>query len=208
MRIRIRGPRIFLTVDPGWKKFGSGINIPDPQHWFSYCHLPPFFQKSKGGRAGPSHLPTVEDNSVLGRRRVRPPLRYKEATDSDLEEEDDTVMPVGKSPKARRTQQRSSRPNYCDDTGSAEEEEEEEERLVMASPKKKTKEKSAANVPTKEPAALANSEGAASRPKEERRGAGGQLRERQRTSWGTPVQESEEEESSDTNYGRRWSLIK
>ncbi len=19
--------------DPGWKKFGSGINIPDPQHW-------------------------------------------------------------------------------------------------------------------------------------------------------------------------------
>ncbi len=112
------------------------------------------------------------------------------------------MMPVGKSPKARRTQQRSSRPNYCDDIGSAEEEEE-EERLVMASPKKKTKEKSAANVPTKEPTALANSEGAASRPREERRGAGGQLRERQRTSWGTPVQESEEEESSDTNYGRR-----
>ncbi len=112
------------------------------------------------------------------------------------------MMPVGKSPKARRTQQRSSRPNYCDDTGSAEEEEE-EERLVMASPRKKTKEKSAANVPAKEPTALANSEGAASRPREERRGAGGQLRERQRTSWGTPVQESEEEESSDTNYGRR-----
>jgi hypothetical protein len=19
--------------DPGWRKFGSGINIPDPQHW-------------------------------------------------------------------------------------------------------------------------------------------------------------------------------
>ncbi len=115
----------------------------------------------------------------------------------------DTVMPVGKSPKARRTQQRSSRPNYCDDTGSAEEEEEEEKKLVMASPKKKTKEKSAANVPTKAPTALANSEGAGSRPREERRGAGGQLRERQRTSWGTPVQESAEEESSDTNYGRR-----
>jgi hypothetical protein len=25
-------PGIFLTQDPGWKKFGSGINIPDPQH--------------------------------------------------------------------------------------------------------------------------------------------------------------------------------
>jgi hypothetical protein len=23
---------IFLTWDPGWKKFRSGINIPDPQH--------------------------------------------------------------------------------------------------------------------------------------------------------------------------------
>jgi len=32
MRIRIRDPGIFLTLDPGWKKFGSGINIPDPQH--------------------------------------------------------------------------------------------------------------------------------------------------------------------------------
>jgi hypothetical protein len=20
--------------DPGWRQFGSGINIPDPQHWF------------------------------------------------------------------------------------------------------------------------------------------------------------------------------
>jgi hypothetical protein len=33
MRIRIRDPGIFLTLDPGWKKFGSLINIPDPQHW-------------------------------------------------------------------------------------------------------------------------------------------------------------------------------
>ncbi len=23
-------PEIFLTLDPGWKKFGSGINLPDP----------------------------------------------------------------------------------------------------------------------------------------------------------------------------------
>jgi hypothetical protein len=29
------GSGIFLTVDPGWKKFGSGINILDPQHWLS-----------------------------------------------------------------------------------------------------------------------------------------------------------------------------
>jgi hypothetical protein len=25
-------PGIFLTRDPGWKKFGSGISISDPQH--------------------------------------------------------------------------------------------------------------------------------------------------------------------------------
>jgi hypothetical protein len=30
MRIRYSG--IFWTLDPGWKKFGSVINIPDPQH--------------------------------------------------------------------------------------------------------------------------------------------------------------------------------
>ncbi len=24
---------IFLALHPGWKKFGSGINFPDPQHW-------------------------------------------------------------------------------------------------------------------------------------------------------------------------------
>jgi hypothetical protein len=27
------GSGIFLNWDPGWKKFGSGINILDPQHW-------------------------------------------------------------------------------------------------------------------------------------------------------------------------------
>jgi hypothetical protein len=26
------GSEILLTLDPGWKKFGSGINIPDTQH--------------------------------------------------------------------------------------------------------------------------------------------------------------------------------
>ncbi len=26
------GSGIFLTRDPGWNKFGFGINIPDPQH--------------------------------------------------------------------------------------------------------------------------------------------------------------------------------
>jgi hypothetical protein len=25
----------FFDADPGWKKVGSGINIPDPQHWRS-----------------------------------------------------------------------------------------------------------------------------------------------------------------------------
>jgi hypothetical protein len=30
-------PGIFLTMDPGREKFGSGINIPDPQHWHQYA---------------------------------------------------------------------------------------------------------------------------------------------------------------------------
>jgi hypothetical protein len=25
--------KFFDDADPGWKKFGSGLNIPDPQHW-------------------------------------------------------------------------------------------------------------------------------------------------------------------------------
>jgi hypothetical protein len=32
MRMRIQDLGIFFTIDPIWKKFGSGINIPDPQH--------------------------------------------------------------------------------------------------------------------------------------------------------------------------------
>ncbi len=35
MRIRFRDPGIFLTLDPGWKQFGSRINIPDPQHCYN-----------------------------------------------------------------------------------------------------------------------------------------------------------------------------
>jgi hypothetical protein len=27
------GIRDGKNSDPGWRKFGSGINIPDPQHW-------------------------------------------------------------------------------------------------------------------------------------------------------------------------------
>ncbi len=29
-----------FDADPGWKKIGSGINIPDPQHWRQGLHLP------------------------------------------------------------------------------------------------------------------------------------------------------------------------
>jgi hypothetical protein len=32
-------PGFFLTLDPGWKKFGSTINIPDLQQWFSYIYF-------------------------------------------------------------------------------------------------------------------------------------------------------------------------
>jgi hypothetical protein len=28
----LKFPKLF-DADPGWEKFGSGINIPDPQHW-------------------------------------------------------------------------------------------------------------------------------------------------------------------------------
>jgi hypothetical protein len=31
------GSGILFTLDPGWKKLGSGINIPDPQHWYLFC---------------------------------------------------------------------------------------------------------------------------------------------------------------------------
>jgi hypothetical protein len=34
-------PFLFLLDsirDPGWKKSGSGINFPDPQHWFEYFY--------------------------------------------------------------------------------------------------------------------------------------------------------------------------
>jgi hypothetical protein len=35
------GIRDGKNSDPGWKKVGSGINIPDPQHWyFCYFRLP------------------------------------------------------------------------------------------------------------------------------------------------------------------------
>ena len=38
------GSGIFLTLYPGWKKFGSGINISDVQHWTPLSFLPvPFF---------------------------------------------------------------------------------------------------------------------------------------------------------------------
>jgi hypothetical protein len=39
-------PGIFLTLDPGWKKFGSGINIPDPQHCIH--HTPLMMKTSRG----------------------------------------------------------------------------------------------------------------------------------------------------------------
>jgi hypothetical protein len=36
-KIRIRDGKMWIrnrkNSDPGWKKFGSGINIPDQQHW-------------------------------------------------------------------------------------------------------------------------------------------------------------------------------
>ncbi len=37
MWIRNRDLGIFLTRDPGWKKFGSGIKNPDPQHLNFEC---------------------------------------------------------------------------------------------------------------------------------------------------------------------------
>ncbi len=55
--------------DPGWKKFGSGINIPDPQHWKFLCwgkshHIYLFsnFQiESLGSRSGKTSKKIVID---------------------------------------------------------------------------------------------------------------------------------------------------
>ncbi len=33
IRIRDAGRKKILIRDAGWNKLGSGINIPDPQHW-------------------------------------------------------------------------------------------------------------------------------------------------------------------------------
>jgi hypothetical protein len=55
------GSGIFLALDPGWEKYGSGINIPDPQHC---CY---------GGGGEGHHIknaaehtstPTLQDTSV------------------------------------------------------------------------------------------------------------------------------------------------
>ncbi len=42
---RLEGWKLLYTVlksglEPGWKKSGSGINMPDPQHWMLYVYLP------------------------------------------------------------------------------------------------------------------------------------------------------------------------
>jgi hypothetical protein len=48
-------PEIFLTLDPGWKKFGSGINIPDPQRCYIGTDL--LFGLVEGGECCVSLLP-------------------------------------------------------------------------------------------------------------------------------------------------------
>ncbi len=57
--IRIRdGKKLFR--DPGWKKFGSGINIPDPQTLFfigSYLPSPPCYCSKNGYQT--SHSPSL-----------------------------------------------------------------------------------------------------------------------------------------------------
>ncbi len=40
------------NLDPGWKKFGSGINIPDPQQWMK-CNVSPW-QSDRRARLGSS----------------------------------------------------------------------------------------------------------------------------------------------------------
>jgi hypothetical protein len=34
----------FFDADPGWQKFGSGINIPDPQHCYNQSKMCTFKQ--------------------------------------------------------------------------------------------------------------------------------------------------------------------
>jgi hypothetical protein len=47
-------------TDPGWKKFGSGINIPDLHYWCYFKHSS-FFKKVYGD-VKPSELQAVEAN--------------------------------------------------------------------------------------------------------------------------------------------------
>jgi len=65
--------------DPGWKKFGSGINIPDPQHWKSCLryHLPVptvFFSLE----ANKNDSPGSKDQAIMRRyhRKKSYLLRY------------------------------------------------------------------------------------------------------------------------------------
>jgi hypothetical protein len=57
------GSRIFLTLDPGWKKFGSGINIPYPLY-LQNNRLPSFLSSVE---------PDVENPFAFTRTRRRHP---------------------------------------------------------------------------------------------------------------------------------------
>jgi hypothetical protein len=46
----------FFDADPGWKKFGSGINIPDPQHCDTHTN-----KDSEAGGFGVSSPSTLAD---------------------------------------------------------------------------------------------------------------------------------------------------
>ncbi len=53
------------SSDPGWKKVGSGINIPDPQHWMA--HKCKYFngQAPVGEVAGSNGRLGVDDAGLL-----------------------------------------------------------------------------------------------------------------------------------------------
>jgi hypothetical protein len=62
---------IFLTLDPGWEKFGSGINIPDPHHGF----------KRKDGSMRPRCFDTQQQQKITFKNLggvwiLEPPLQH------------------------------------------------------------------------------------------------------------------------------------
>ncbi len=76
------GPGISSTLDPGWKKVGSGINIPDPHHWF-LAVFTDFWKKPGGFLVEKRRLPNLFLN-LNSKYRYAPKHTYQSKSTSDV----------------------------------------------------------------------------------------------------------------------------